>query len=73
MSPQFDVLELLQGGEVLWHRAAVTLAEAQQAAQQLAIRTQNPFFILDQRTGKKHLIDAPAAKPDARAELRQSL
>ena len=62
MSAPFDVFEILPDGQVLWHSAAATLNEAQSAAQQLAVRSQNCFFVLNQSTRQKFLITVPDAK-----------
>ena len=64
MSVPFDVFEILPDGQVLWHSAAATLNEAQTVAQQLAIRSQNCFFVLNQSTRQKFLVTVPAAKTD---------
>jgi hypothetical protein len=64
MTKNFDVFETLEDGDVLWHGAANTLSEAQQVAQGLATRTQNPFFVLQQSTRQKFLVHASGATPD---------
>ncbi|MGA2812534.1 MAG: hypothetical protein ABSG16_14115 [Candidatus Acidiferrum sp.] len=70
---EFDIFEVLQDGAAIWHRAAATLAEGQQLARQLALKSQNSFFILSQTTGRKYPVSAQAPRPDDPSEVRQSL
>jgi len=54
----YDVFEVFQTGDVLWHKAADDLAEARKVAEQKAVQTKNAFFILDQATQSKVFVDA---------------
>jgi hypothetical protein len=54
---RFDVFEILDDGQVLWHDATSDLADARKFAEERVARTKHSFFILDQSTQRKLLID----------------
>jgi len=54
----YDVFEMLDGGDVLWYKAASDLEEAKKLAQTKAAQTKNSFFILHQATQTKTFVDA---------------
>jgi hypothetical protein len=65
MRLEFDVFEMLQDGQVLWHSAAASLGEAQEIARQRALRSANHFFVFSQATGQKFAVkNARGAKLD---------
>ena len=49
----YDVFEVLNSGDVLWHKAASELAEAKKIAEEKAAQTKSSFFILDQSNQRK--------------------
>jgi hypothetical protein len=49
----YDIFEILNGGDVLWHRASSDLAEAKKIAEEKAAQTKSSFFILDQSNQRK--------------------
>jgi hypothetical protein len=61
----FDVFEVLEDGEVMWHRATSDLAQAQKLAWEKAAKTKSKFFILDQSSQKKLFVDASGLAPAA--------
>jgi hypothetical protein len=63
----FDVFEVLEDGEVMWHRATSDLALAQKLAWEQAAKTKSKFFILDQSSQKKLFVDANGITPGAPA------
>jgi len=59
----YDVFEMLDGGDVLWYKAASDLEEAKKLAQTKAAQTKNSFFILHQATQTKMFVDATGVQP----------
>lgn len=49
----YDIFEILNGGDVLWHKASSDLAEARKIAEEKAAQTKSAFFILDQSNQRK--------------------
>ncbi len=65
MISQFDVFEILEDGQVMWHRAAADLAEAQAIARQQAAQSKNKFFVLNQTTRQKLFVDSDGLRDES--------
>jgi len=66
----YDVFEVLNDGDVLWHAAPSEFAEAKKIAEEKAARTKHSFFILDQATQTKLVVDAGGVQAMREAEDR---
>ena len=62
----YDVFEVLNDGDVLWHKASADLAEARKIAEEKAAQTKGSFFILDQSNQRKILVTVEGSQADRR-------
>jgi hypothetical protein len=58
MVPSFDIFEIENDGRVRWVTEAVSFEEAKARAQDLAALAENGAVILDQRTGRKLIVES---------------
>jgi hypothetical protein len=67
----YDIFEILNGGDVLWHKAASDLAEATKIAEEKAAQTKSSFFILDQSNQRKIHVTVEGSQMDRRVPKPQ--
>ena len=68
----YDVFEVLNSGDVLWHKAASDFAEAKKIAEEKAAETKGSFFILDQSNQRKIPITVEGSALDRAEAIDQS-
>lgn len=67
----YDVFEVLNDGDVLWHKASADLAEARKIAEEKAAQTKRSFFILDQSNQRKILVTVEGSQTERRVPKPQ--
>jgi hypothetical protein len=68
MTAFFDIFQAETTGEVLWLGTAITLQDAKARAQEFALTSPGEYFVLNQKTGDKLLIDLTCIKESQAAD-----